>query len=244
MTNSKKLIATMLAVLMTFTFTACGDDDSSSSKNSSSSGDITTVDNDSTNTIGGSESNVVTDEEGNIVTQDPSITEDPSVSKDPSATQDPSATEDPSVSKDPSVTQDPSVTTKSKIAQITIDMSDLKKDPVEPFQWTENDGKLTLKKYVGSETDVVIPAEVGGKPVVAIGDSAFFMTSVVSITVPNSVTNIERWAFSMCFKLETLTIPESVKTIGDGIIMSDKALKTVTYPSWVTDTDKDRFTKL
>ncbi|MGN1126471.1 MAG: leucine-rich repeat domain-containing protein, partial [Ruminococcus sp.] len=49
-----------------------------------------------------------------------------------------------------------------------------------------------------------------------IGDSAFSYNSDLSIvSLPNSVTTIGRAAFSNCEKLKYVTIPASVKSIGD-----------------------------
>ena len=40
-------------------------------------------------------------------------------------------------------------------------------------------------------------------------------SSLTSITIPESVTSIGDWAFSSCLSLTSVTIPEGVTSIGD-----------------------------
>lgn len=56
----------------------------------------------------------------------------------------------------------------------------------------------------------VIPATV-----TSIGQRAFRGCSIKSITIPNSVTTIDAYAFCDCISLESITIPDSVTSIGE-----------------------------
>lgn len=85
------------------------------------------------------------------------------------------------------------------------------------FETAENeDGTVTIKRYLGSGGDVVIPAKLDGKQVTAIGNT-FEMTGafqdcagVTSVVIPEGVTEIQDNAFYGCAALETVTVSASV----------------------------------
>ena len=63
--------------------------------------------------------------------------------------------------------------------------------------------------------DVVIPAQIDGKPVVSIGMEAFAdCTHLRSVTIPEGVTLIKDYAFYGCEGLTSITIPASITSIG------------------------------
>ncbi len=79
-----------------------------------------------------------------------------------------------------------------------------------------DDGTVEITDYNGSAEKVDIPAEIDGKSVTRIGDSAFkYCTSLTSVTIPDSVTSIYGNAFKGCASLASVTIPNSVTSIGD-----------------------------
>lgn len=67
----------------------------------------------------------------------------------------------------------------------------------------------TIKKYNGNDAVVNIPSEINGTPVTTIGNAAFRDSSVTSVTIPASVTEIGSNAFAGCTNLT------SVNYIGD-----------------------------
>ena len=85
------------------------------------------------------------------------------------------------------------------------------------FEITENeDGTVTISRYIGTETDIVIPSQIGGKTVSANGNvmgttGAFEgCTSITAVVIPDGVTEIQDNAFYGCTSLETVTIPSGV----------------------------------
>ncbi|MBA8790061.1 leucine-rich repeat protein [Clostridium saccharobutylicum] len=89
---------------------------------------------------------------------------------------------------------------------------------------------------------VVIPREIGGVEIKGIGGKAFkICTNIKSITIPDSVTNIEDWTFSDCYKLESITIPDSVTNIGEYAFVKCVNLKSITIPTSVTSIGDSAF---
>lgn len=86
--------------------------------------------------------------------------------------------------------------------------------PTAVFTYEVKNGTATLTAYKGNATDVIIPTEVDGYAVTAIGDSMFKDTGVISVTLPASVTSIGWFAFYGCASLQTVTLGDAVSTIG------------------------------
>ena len=81
--------------------------------------------------------------------------------------------------------------------------------------------------------DVVIPAEIGGTVVRAIGDEAFLAKNVLSVVIPDSVEQIGTRAFKANF-LTSVTLPESLAKIGTGAFESNH-LTSLVIPNHVKE---------
>jgi hypothetical protein len=77
---------------------------------------------------------------------------------------------------------------------------------------TEDRRSVIITEYRGRSTDVNIPPQIGRRPVVAIGNTAFVGKNLTSVTIPDSVTSIGGGAFSGN-PLTDITIPDSVARI-------------------------------
>ena len=75
-----------------------------------------------------------------------------------------------------------------------------------------------------------------------IWDSTFYNCSgLTSVTIPNSVTSIGGGAFANCSGLTSVTIPNSVTIIGTGAFDGCSGLTSVTIPNSVTDINSYAF---
>lgn len=80
------------------------------------------------------------------------------------------------------------------------------------------------------------------KPITRIGLRAFEdVTSLLSITIPNSVLEIERWAFFCCKNLSRVTIGNSVFSIKANAFYGCTSLKSITIPHSVTLIESEAF---
>ena len=99
----------------------------------------------------------------------------------------------------------------------------------EDFNYTTNNGAITITGYNGCDGAVTIPSTINGLPVISIGDQAFYgATSLTNITIPSGVTSIGRWAFWSCTSLTSVAIPNSVTNIWDWAFWACSSLTNVT----------------
>jgi hypothetical protein len=109
----------------------------------------------------------------------------------------------------------------------------VKADQYGDFGYTTNGGSATITNYTGSGGTVIIPDTINGFPVTTIGISAFASGSVTNVTIPNSVTSLQPWAFDHCYGLRAITLGNAVTTIADYAFQSCLALASVTIPESV-----------
>ena len=82
---------------------------------------------------------------------------------------------------------------------------------------------------------VTIPDDWSGLAKGAIPSSAFASCSALqSVTIPDSVTSIGNYAFGSCSALQSITIPDSVTSIGNMAFTHCYLLQSVTIPDSVT----------
>ena len=93
------------------------------------------------------------------------------------------------------------------------------------------DGKKLLEASSSLRDEYVVRE---GTEVICDGAFSCCCFSLQSITIPNSVTSIGDGAFIGCFSLQSITIPNSVTSIGDRAFIGCEFLQSVTIPNSVT----------
>ena len=110
------------------------------------------------------------------------------------------------------------------------------------------DGTLCLTKYKGGETHVTIPSRIGERTVTALGEKLIFarkcgspsarkenFKKIASITIPDTITSIGEGAFAGCVGLTGITIPDSVKRIEKEAFRDCSKLTSVIISDGVTN---------
>ena len=80
------------------------------------------------------------------------------------------------------------------------------------YRYSVTDGCAVIEKYLGTESVITVPCELGGCPVTKIASYAFSENrNIYSLTVPDSVTDIETGAFANCFNLRDIVLPAAIR---------------------------------
>ena len=93
--------------------------------------------------------------------------------------------------------------------------------PHPDLRYTENytyfvneDNEAVLLKYTGQDSEIVIPDSLDGHPVVRVSFRVFSgLDSLESLRLPDTVRTLEDYAVSDCPRLRTLFIPASVASM-------------------------------
>jgi hypothetical protein len=100
------------------------------------------------------------------------------------------------------------------------------------FETKAEGGGVVITEYKGQGGDVVIPATIGGKAVVGIGDEAFQFSSVLSVTIPAGVTSIGERVFEYSDRLASITVSAENRQYKDieGALFTKDGKTLLTYP--------------
>lgn len=84
-----------------------------------------------------------------------------------------------------------------------------------PYVYEINNGQVTIIDCDPSiEGEVIIPEKLGGIPVTAIGDKAFFYCASISrVEIGEHITSIGENAFGCCFALSEVVLPENLTAV-------------------------------
>lgn len=116
-------------------------------------------------------------------------------------------------------------------------------EEITDFEYEVIDGSAIITKYTGSSRDVTVPGEIDGAPVEKIGFYAFEAKFLVeTITLPETVTCIDEYAFMDCSSLKSINIPEAVTAIERGAFVACTSLEALEIPANVEYIRQEAFT--
>ena len=99
---------------------------------------------------------------------------------------------------------------------------------------TENGGYM-IYDYLLNEDAVEIPAEINGKPVTSIDQYSFYQKTMTSVTIPDTVKKIGESAFYECKNLKNVHIPDSVTDLEPYSFGDCYALASFNIPKGITE---------
>lgn len=130
----------------------------------------------------------------------------------------------------------------SSFTVVTANADDSEKEYDNLNYTISDEGTAVITNCFQNATECTIPEEIDGAAVTEIADSAFsecyFLETVV---IPDSVKKIGRQAFSACSVLKSIKLPEEVEEMGAGVFDECPLLETVVMPKGLTELPEAMF---
>ncbi len=84
------------------------------------------------------------------------------------------------------------------------------------FTYTLENGKAVITKINTTDTSITVPSTIDGYNIYAIGTEAICSPTLKSVVISSGIEKIDWFAFKNCIALSSVTIPDTVSTIGYG----------------------------
>ena len=99
----------------------------------------------------------------------------------------------------------------------------------------DDDGNATITGYTGNVSALVIPEEIDGHKVVALGDNAFKGKKLLEyVEIPNNVVKIGSYVFANT-SLSDLKLPEKLTYLGNCVLSGNTGVTEITLPKTLTE---------
>ena len=119
-------------------------------------------------------------------------------------------------------------------AELVQTFADGEEDPVSWLEYQVVNGGAEIYlpvEYKNRVTEIVIPEEIDGYKVTAIGVKGFSnCPNLVSVTLPDTLRELEASAFWGCARLGSIDIPDGVTRIGNGAFEECESLEYIPLP--------------
>ena len=109
----------------------------------------------------------------------------------------------------------------------------------------EDENKIIIYQYDGFDKEIKIPSKLDEKTVIGLDEKCFSNgvkfsdTQILKITIPDTIKSIGDYAFSELSELETILIPKSVEKIGNHVFEGNSKLKEI-----IVDKDNKNFSSI
>ena len=115
----------------------------------------------------------------------------------------------------------------------------------EGLEYTlSDDGTYYICSGIGTatDTDIYIADTYNDKPVISIKPMAFYLCrSLTSVTIPESVTSIGGGVFGQCSNLTSVTLPKGINSISAVLFSGCTSLRSINIPDSVTSIGIEAF---
>lgn len=113
----------------------------------------------------------------------------------------------------------------ASLTSITIEYTNIPAKTVPIYTLADDQSSYIVSSYSGDLVDAIIPHFYKGLPVTEVGSKAFYnCTTLVNVSLPESITKISEYAFSGCSLLKSFELPSNLVSIGDYAFSSDQSL--------------------
>lgn len=95
----------------------------------------------------------------------------------------------------------------------------------------EDKNEVMVTKYTGSSKDVIIPESYENYKVTVLGSSLFNGKDITSVEIPDTVKEIQDYAFSSNRNLKSVKLPKNLETIGTNVFFNCSSLESIELPA-------------
>ena len=110
------------------------------------------------------------------------------------------------------------------------------------FYYSLSNDSVELLRYVGKQSDLVIPTVIEGVDVIAIKDYCFEnCLSLKTLVLPDQVKSLGEGAFNRCLNLESVTLSAKIHVLRDHTFANCVNLKAIIIPFGIQKIEKECF---
>lgn len=99
------------------------------------------------------------------------------------------------------------------------------------FEFSVVSGKAIINKYIGKDTELIIPSSLKGKKVAGFAENTFSNSTVVKLEFAKKYSGqvISKNSFKDAKNLKTVILPTSIKTLEEGAFENCTSLRSVVF---------------